>query len=309
MSIQKNAIQAIECGIEDYKTGSDARLKSAICNIHAGVLLLFKQKLAALSPAGSDEVLLKQSVLPVIAGTSVAWSGKGKKTVDVQAIKERFLSLKIDVDWNEFEAINRIRNEIEHYYTAASKKVIQEAIAKSFGLLSDFLRAQLNEDPKVLLSEEAWEVFISVREVYEKEKAACRSSLSNIDTDSNYIAENASEMPCDECGSDLIFVDGSGNAVCRSCGRNWEMEQLIASVATHASAGQNYMSIKDGGDPMVIDCPECGEFAFVVNEMKCAVCGVDQQSECDFCSVAIPISEIDGSGVCGWCNHRMSKDD
>ena len=37
--ILNNAIQAIRCGIEDYSTGGDARLKSSIRNVHAGMLL------------------------------------------------------------------------------------------------------------------------------------------------------------------------------------------------------------------------------------------------------------------------------
>jgi ribosomal protein L37E len=71
----------------------------------------------------------------------------------------------------------------------------------------------------------------------------------------------------------------------------------------------NHISIKDGGDPVIIDCPECIEHAFVVNEMQCAICESTQKRECDRCGIPIPPEELDGSGFCGYCNHMMSKDD
>jgi len=51
-SILKNAIISIQLGIEDFlKTEKDPRRAlSAMRNLYAGVLLLFKEKLARLSP-------------------------------------------------------------------------------------------------------------------------------------------------------------------------------------------------------------------------------------------------------------------
>ncbi len=309
MSILQNAIQAMECGIEDYGTGTDSRLKSAIRNVHAGVLLLFKQKLSQLSPQGSDEALLKQKVMPEIAGSTIVWHGKGKKTVDVQSIRERFDSLDVSVDWQAFDAINRIRNEIEHYYTTANNKAIQEAIAKSFAIASEFLTTQLQVDPKSQFSQRTWDVFIDVKDVYQKEKANCVQSQTNIDTESDYVRENADAMSCDACGSDLIFVDGHSRAQCRSCSKRWDRDNLIVSIVREASWYENHMSAKDGGEPITTDCPECCESAFIVEEMRCAVCGETQQDECDRCGTEIPIEELDGSGLCGYCSHMMSKDD
>ena len=54
MKILQNATQAMECGIEDYSNGSDARLKSAIRNVHAGILLMFKEKLKLQTTACSS---------------------------------------------------------------------------------------------------------------------------------------------------------------------------------------------------------------------------------------------------------------
>ncbi len=309
MSILKNAVQAIECGIEDFGVGTDARLKSAIRNVHAGVLLLFKEKLSQLSPIDSDEALLKHRVLPEIVGSTIVWKGRGPKTVDVQNIKDRFETLGVIVDWNDFNAINRIRNEIEHYYTTVTAKTIRESLAKSFGIVSSFLAAQLDLDAKSQFSADTWNVFIEVAEVYDREKQSCTSSHSNINAYSDYVADHAEGMSCDDCGSDLIFVQNGGGAECRSCSKTWDREELIVAIIKEASWGDNFVSFKGGGDPVTTDCPECLEPAFILEEMICAVCGESQQSECNRCGVNIPIEELDGSGYCGYCSHLMLKDD
>ena len=45
-----NAIESIQVGIEDWQTGTHPRLLSAVRNIHAGILLLFKEALLRQSP-------------------------------------------------------------------------------------------------------------------------------------------------------------------------------------------------------------------------------------------------------------------
>jgi hypothetical protein len=66
MSILQNAIDSIALGIEDYSNPDPRRLISCTRNIFAGILLLFKHKLSQLSSPDSDEVLIKQQVLPTI---------------------------------------------------------------------------------------------------------------------------------------------------------------------------------------------------------------------------------------------------
>ncbi len=64
MSLLDNAVGAIQIAIEDFGSNDQRRVLGAIRNLHAGILLLCKVKLQRLSPADSDEVLLKQSIKP-----------------------------------------------------------------------------------------------------------------------------------------------------------------------------------------------------------------------------------------------------
>ena len=115
--IFKNAINAIELGVEDYELSAKdpRRLQSAVRNLFAGILLLFKSKLAELSQK-DDESLLKQKVVPVIQNGEIKWVGEGKKTVDVQQIQDRFKHLNIEVDWTRLNELQNYRNNIEHYF-------------------------------------------------------------------------------------------------------------------------------------------------------------------------------------------------
>ena len=167
MSILQNAIDSISLGIEDYEmaTIDNRRYISCTRNIFAGILLLFKHKLSELSPTGSDEVLIKQKIMPKIDINSISWVGEGKKTVDVQGIQERFTSLGINVDWKRLKDTQNYRNNIEHYYATASSGSVQKMISDSFIVIVNFIKDHLEEDPRDLLGSDTYDVMRSIDEV------------------------------------------------------------------------------------------------------------------------------------------------
>jgi len=180
MALLEYAVTSIELGIEDYNSQDPRRVLSATRNLFAGVLLLFKHKLALLSPLGSDEVLLKQKALPYPSGANIEWRGKGSKAVDVQQITERFESLQITVDWKRVERINKYRNNIEHYHDNRKPTDVRQLIAACFLVIRDFVRDHLGEDPVDLFNEVTWRTLTGVAEVFQKEKAACAAQLTKL---------------------------------------------------------------------------------------------------------------------------------
>jgi len=91
MTVFNNAIESIQIGVEDFGSSDTRRILSAVRNLQAGTLLLCKEKLVRLSP--DCESLLKVKLLPVVGPDgSVILKGEGRKTVDVQGIKDRFQS-------------------------------------------------------------------------------------------------------------------------------------------------------------------------------------------------------------------------
>lgn len=313
MSILKNAIDSIAIGLEDYQSPDNRRIVSSTRNIFSGILLLFKHKLCELSPPDSDEALIKQKVLPQMDPTgAVSWIGKGKKTVDVFNIQERFKSLGIVVDWDRLKRVNQYRNDIEHYYSNLNPESVQQLISDSFIIIRDFISDYLEEDPKVLLGEKYWKILVDINEVYEKEKLECNSSLASLSYFSEEVLASFQAHQCSQCGSDLIeAIDGSGKAAlsefnCRSCEHTEIYEDLVESAVPERFENEVYTSMTDGGDPPITDCSECGGI-YLYEENICASCGHEAVTECISCGQTILAEEMLFEPYCGWCEHKISK--
>ncbi len=315
MSLLKNAIDSIIIGLEDYQSSDDRRILSAARNIFAGILLLFKHKLCELSPPGSDEVLIKQKVLPKIdTNGTIRWIGKGKKTVDVQNIRERFESLGIIVDWNRLESINRYRNDIEHYYSNLNAQSVQQLISESFLIIRDFISEYLKKDPQELLGNEAWSILIKVNEVYEKEKLECNRAIETLKFFNDEIMMAFEKYSCSKCGSGLVMPtqkDADATEVeyeCRSCGKTFSYEDLVQLAVADYFSHEVYLSYTDGGESPITNCPECGGI-YLYHEHICSSCGYTATHECQICGSTIIPEELVCEPFCSHCAHMMSKDD
>lgn len=317
MSILQNAIDSISLGLEDYKSPDPRRLVSATRNIYAGILLLFKCKLSDMSPAGSDDVLLKELVFPTATSTGdILWKGRGKKTVDVARIHERFDGLGIAIDWKRLDEINEYRNNIEHYFSSLSKKAVSDIIAKSFLIIRDFLVAHLELDPRSTLGEAAWQTLVEVNDVYLREREECTASVENIDWHSDMLEASLLDFKCDQCGSDLIFATSptadrdSTTFECRSCGRKWTFDYIVEPAIHNYCGWRDHMAIKDGGEVASTQCPRCFKETYILEEQQCAACLETLEHTCQRCGNEIPPEELFlDNGYCGWCDHMMSKDD
>jgi hypothetical protein len=208
---------------------------SAVRNTCAGILLLYKEKLCRLSPSHDKEVLIKKDIRPVDDGAgNVTFIGTGKKTVDVQEIKERFSSLKITVDWKKFDELNQLRNNIEHYYIDKSPDAVREVIAKSFILIRDFIIDCLNEEPHQLLGDVCWQALLNTADVYDAEETACRQSFEGIEFKHQILQEAVEQIRCPYCNSSLIKArDTSEFSICTSlscgfCGRAFEFGNVMS---------------------------------------------------------------------------------
>jgi hypothetical protein len=316
MDILTNARDSIVMGLEDYSSSNPKRLISCTRNLFAGILLLFKYKLSLLSPANSDEALIKQKVLPRIDSSgSVVWIGQGKNTVDVQQIKERFISLRIRVDWDRVEEIRKFRNDIEHYQSELPKAAMHKLISDSFLIIRNFLSQHLDLDPKKFLGKKAWNTLISVSEVYQKEKEECVKVIDTIEWGSEALYSALISYECSNCGSGLISIrkpkkKRDDNVFhCRSCRTSWDFETIAEAAIKDYFEWDEYLHYSEGGELPIITCPECLHDTYIIDEQSCVLCGASAEHECARCGNEIPPEEIDGSGYCSWCAHMMSRDD
>ena len=325
-SILENAKQSIQIGVEDYhqSTKDSRRILSAIRNVTAGILLLFKEKLRQLSP--DDEILIKAQIKPSIKDGKVCFQGKNSKTVDVPQIRDRFSELKILVLWDKFDKINQLRNEIEHYHTSKEEHQLKMILGDSFSVINDFIGRELQQNPADLLGEETWEALLEIRQFYEALEKECNDIVSKIGENDSPSLEGlnillSEGIDCPECSSEL-FTPISSTEVsefrCRICGYETEFEEIVESAVNKSFS----MEIHEAelakwrdhiDDHPITTCHECGKETFVLEKQFCFNCGFDcEGSECQRCGDPLDYEDDYPSimdGYCSHCTHQMEKDD
>ncbi|MGC2750951.1 MAG: hypothetical protein WCA40_01160, partial [Candidatus Acidiferrum sp.] len=171
----------------------------------------------------------------------------------------------------------------------------------------------LNDDPLALLGEGIWKTMLDVAEVYEQEKKDCERLRAEAKWTSPALAGAVAGLTCLECGSDLLkAVPGSFGEItfeCVACGEEESPESYVPRALAAALQGEAYIAMTDGGDPPYVNCPECGEDAYLLDEDRCALCGESVERSCRVCGNRIPVEELDSSPLCGYCQYIMNKDD
>lgn len=301
-------------GLDDFSSSDPNRLISCTRNLYAGILLLFKYKLALLSPPNSNESLLKNKVIPQFDPSGqITWVGSGKKTVDVYQIKERFDSLNINTHWDRMIKIQDFRNNIEHYHSSLSKGAMRSLLSNSFIIIRDFLLYELNFDPKEYLGDDAWNILVSESEVYEKEKDECVKIIRSIDWHSETLESALISFECSNCGSGLISIRNpqqerwENDFYCISCDTSWDFEEFAEESIKKFFYFENILSVRGGDEPATITCIECFHETYIFEERYCVICEASLIHKCRRCGNTIPSMEIDGSGYCSWCLHKINK--
>lgn len=319
MTLFDNALHSIQIGVEDFQRNDDRRLLSAVRNIHAGGLLLCKEKLRRLSP--DDEILLAQRYAPRPTGDGgVSIVPIGRNTVGLQDIRERLKEFGIiSVDWRKFDAIGEIRNDMEHSYYAGARERARQAVADATVLIRQLLVEVLDETPLDVLGWECWAALLENEEVFNAELKACRTSLEAVNWDSAVVRRSLPELACPACKSKLVRQLDSENTeragvamVCSACGAEPELGAVLEVAFDEEFGAEAHYSIKDGGESPIDVCPECGKWTFVVDESQCVSCEfvLPAGAECAVCTSALSAEEFAEHGnLCSYHAASAAKDD
>jgi hypothetical protein len=309
----ENAIASIEMGVEDYQNKDPRRAASAVRNFYAGVLLLLKEKLRRESPADSNEALIYERVEFQRQGGKVVFVGRGKKTVDVAQIFDRFKSLGLSLDGAPLKQLQEIRNDVEHHTSKYAPAKVQEAVARTFLLVTAALEKHLDLKPHEVFGAKVWRAILHEAETFKAFEDRCQRSIERL-TDVPEAAIEALEIiGCAECGSALMEASGGryfdASFTCCSCGIKAELSEVIPAALASIYAGEAYTVIKDGGELTIGTCPSCNAEAFDVDDDLCLVCGESRPyTECGLCETPLGLEEQD-TGLCSHCEHVASKDD
>lgn len=329
--LKENALTSIRLGIEDFQRtklapeqgGDPARALSAVRNLFAGILLLFKYKIAVSvdDPDKAPALIFNPpEILPQADGNGgVEWKpvGKFKKTtIDVGTIKKRFEGFGIEVDWAAIEKMQECRNHLEHLHPANTLGEVAGFVADLFPILREFIQTQLNEQPADLLAT-AWSVMLAHHEFFTNTMAKCMVAWDGAGVP-KMMRPWLNQCQCEECGSSLLHPsqadiesaasveseDESFKYVCVACGHS----DLIAPLMTEALNDAYDYDPRDGGEPGVEVCYDCDRSAFLIHEQHCLWCRAElDHKKCSACEEALGQDDQDNGGLCGYHAHTLSK--
>lgn len=327
----ENALTSIRLGVEDFQRsqtteaggGDPARALSAVRNLFAGVLLLFKYKIASSVDDPEDAYRLIHNpptdILPHPDGTGgIIWEPTGKfraTTIDVVTIKKRFKTFCIEVDWGAIDQIQDCRNHLEHLHPANTLGEVADFVAELFPVLQDFISTQLQAQPADLLGA-TWQIMLEHHDFFEANRKACKEAW--IPT---LIPEGMqrwmNRCQCKECGSSLLqpleedlvegltVADDALQYKCMACGH---IDKIVPLMIGEMHRKLNDYNPFDGGEPDIEECYQCNHHTFIISEGRCDWCGAElEHPECDVCGEALRQADQYNGRLCSYHNYQFEK--
>ena len=326
----ENAIASIRIGVEDFERakrdvsegGDPERAISSVRNLFAGVLLLFKYKIA--SCVDDDEeaftlVFNPPDVLPHPDGDGgVEWRPSGKfrrSTIDVETIKKRFKTFDIEVDWKAIDRLRDLRNDIEHLHASEAYGDLLVFVAGLFPVLRDFIEEHLGSTPGELLGE-SWGIMLKQHEFYMDMSQKCAQEWSQAGVPGQ-MDRQIDSCRCGECGypllrpnpeqlSEELTVEDDEDILeyeCVKCSHRGVIKDLL----TDALNMEYFTDYKTPIDE-IEDCSECGHATFVVPDKMCHWCGYEQPNiECAVCGEGLSQEEGNEGVLCSYHRYVAEK--
>ncbi|UVM36033.1 hypothetical protein LOY28_14885 [Pseudomonas sp. B21-017] len=328
--LRDNAMTSIRLGVEDFERcraaggeGDPARALSAIRNLFAGVLLLFKYKIATCADDPSDAAALifnAPEVLPHSDGDGgIKWIPVGKfksTTIDVGTIKKRFEAFGIEVDWTVVDKLQDCRNHLEHLHPAHTLGEVADFVAELFPVLRDFIHTVLEESPAAILGD-AWQIMLLHHNFFVDNKQRCDDAWAEAGVP-EAMEPWLEECKCPECASTLLAPsqenldagdtvesnDKRFQATCIACGHSL----LIAPLMIDALEKAHAYDPRDGDEPTLEGCNQCGRGTFVILDQQCLWCAAElDYAECEMCEEPLRQEDQDKGGLCSYHAHSYEK--
>lgn len=329
--LRENAVTSIRLGVEDFqrsqqpanKGGDPARALSAARNLVAGVLLLFKYRLANCvnDPADAAKLLfIPPEVLPHSDGDGgLTWVPVGRfrsNTIDVELIKKRFDAFGITVDWDRFDKLKVCRNDLEHLHPANTLGEVAELVAGLFPVLRDFINANMAQSPAELLGE-AWQIMLAHHAFVTGVKADCEAAWQHARVPEGMVPW-LDECRCEACGSTLLAPAAASVSAhlkvdrdeerfeyqCHACGEGGLIVPLLIEALNEAYSGDYY----SGEEPDLETCDQCDHATFLVGEQACLWCGASlTYTACAMCGEGLGQQDAGNGGLCSYHANYVAK--
>jgi predicted RNA-binding Zn-ribbon protein involved in translation (DUF1610 family) len=308
----KNAIDSIEVSVEDFQSDDARRDLSAGRNVYAGVLLLCKAVLWKRSLSTDGSLMFVRFEPKIAKGGDIEWEVDKRKTVDVADIESRFKLLGIKLDWKKLDEFGKHRNNIEHFYLTSPNDAVKAALAEAMPLITTIMTDLLYLQPENEFTPDCWNALLQNADIQEAMKKECEGSYADISWGSEHFS-------CTSCGSNLLRQKDETNTkpshiefACKGCGENdIELGEVMEAALAIATEGDAYLTVKDGDDPPLAACPECGLDTFIRDAAECVVCEGSVPGSCIICGSGISPEEYDSDypNLCGYHAYQAQKED
>ncbi|WP_095077251.1 hypothetical protein [Pseudomonas sp. Irchel s3h17] len=329
--LQENALTSVRLGIEDFQRcrldpgsgGDPARALSAVRNLFAGILLLFKFKIAisVADPCDAASLIFNPpDIQPQADGAGgVEWTPVGRfkpTTIDVATIKKRFDGFNIEVNWEVINKLQTCRNHLEHLHPANTLGEVADFVAELFPILRDFIQTQLNEQPADLLGA-AWQAMLEHHNFFVDTRAVCEAAWAEAGVPPRMLPW-LEKCQCERCSSSLIrppqdLLDGGASVeyqdetftyLCLACGH----ADLIVPVMMKMLDKSHEYDPRNGEEASVEQCFECNRGTFVIAEQHCLWCEAElDYDRCSLCEEPLRQEDQHNDGLCGYHAHTYEK--
>ncbi|UVN46256.1 hypothetical protein [Pseudomonas mosselii] len=333
--LRENALTSIRLGVEDFQRcqisgddGDPSRALSAIRNLFAGVLLLFKYKIATCADSPMDAAALifnPPEVLPHSDGEGgVEWRPVGKfknTTIDVATIEKRFLAFDIEVDWDVIEKLQMCRNHLEHLHPAHSLGEVADFVAELFPVLQEFIESELEEVPADILGS-SWQTMLQHHNFFVDNKQRCEDAWGEAAVPEG-MQPWLEACKCPRCASTLLAPaqanlevgdsvesdDDRFEAVCVACGHSFVIATEMIQLLEHAHS----YDPRDGSEATLERCHQCDRETFVLEDQRCLWCAAElEYIQCEVCEEPLGQDDQWNGGMCSYhayAHERFMRDD
>lgn len=316
-------IDAIRIGVEDFSTPNRARRTAAIRNLYAGILLLAKHLLVQMAPKGQPLLLIAAKTKFIRDEDGELYQvADSRQTLGANDILRRFEELGLDLDTRHLKRLQRLRNDIEHYFTEARNEDFEEAFVEVQLLVSDLL-ARIGADPDLGPS---WRRHVEASKAFEARRKKSRRDLKQIawisPTVEQLLVDHADLLECPSCASShLVRDDGKQTEQdkielkCLACATEVPIGSALEPLLAFEFSGVDHEAALCGEEGELYKCPDCECETYLAREDQCAACGAGTDNySCEHCGEKMPIWGVANghpycSDDCALIAHRLSKDD
>ena len=249
------------------------------------------------------------------------------KSVEYSKCVERLKKLcDVNVaDQDAFEDLRQSRNQVEHFYTTESFPAIESKINRALSATVKFLvdNYDVYESPPVVDLRKNMNLTFtdSEKKLIEDINTAVNELRLHHQEAVEFAIKRTEEIRlsnelyiCPDCKEKVLVVadeNEDDKCHCFLCGYKNNGEETARDYLLRVQGIDEYITVKDGGEYPLYDCPDCGKQSLIKIGSKyiCFSCrmeyGIDEVRFCTECGTLYTCFDRENNGICNNCKKYL----